>query len=173
METVPTQLEIAEVSSIDAHATYQEELMGRCAVHINTLTVDIGQLYGPVRDKSKPLPPYQVRHVQPYFLSQLTQRMRTVGASPLALPFVLLVDPAECPTCEDWDYEKKDTYHYYVIGGNHSACAKADLALIRKNDKQFRRVTAFIFAGLTIQEARNLAWCTNIDSEFHSQMTTI
>jgi hypothetical protein len=99
--------------------------------------------------------------------------MKVRGASPLALPFVLLVDPKECDSREKWEHSKKDSYHYFVIGGNHSACAKADLALVHPNDRQFRRVTAFIFVGLSIQDARNLAWCTNIDSEFRSQMSTI
>ncbi len=173
LEKVPTQMESAEAMSVDARAKYQENLMDRFAVQFNTLTVDIDQLHKPVRDTSSPLPPYQIRHIQSYFLTQLTQRMKVRGVNPLALPFVLLVDPQECESREKWDHNKLDQYKYYVIGGNHSACAKADLAVIHPNDKQFRRVTAWIFAGLSIQDARNLAWCTNIDSEFRSQMSTI
>ena len=173
LEKVPTQMESAEAMSVDARAKYQESLMDRFAVQFNTLTVDIDQLHKPVRDPSAALPPYQIRHIQSYFLAQLTQRMKIRGVNPLALPFVLLVDPRECDSREKFDFLKLDQYHFYVIGGNHSACAKADLALVHPNDKQFRRVTAWIFAGLSIQDARNLAWCTNIDSEFRSQMSTI
>lgn len=173
LQKVPTQLETQEALSQEAKAKYQEELFARCGVQENTMTVDIAQLHKPVRDHSLPLPLYQVRHIQTYFLSVLTKRMKLSGASPLAQPFVLLVDPRECRTREDWDFAKKDEYHYYVIGGNHSACAKADLALLQPNNRQYRRVTCFIFAGLTVSESRNLAWCSNIDSEFRSKMTNI
>ena len=135
--------------------------------------MDIKALYPPVRDKSTELPPYQVRHIQPYFLEQLTKRMSVFGASFLATPFVLLVDPNMCATREEFDMSRKNDYRYYVIGGNHSACAKADLALTNTQFGVYRRVSAWIFAGLSVGEARNLAWCHNIDSEFRSQMSTI
>jgi len=99
--------------------------------------------------------------------------MSVFGASFLATPFVLLVDPTLCPTREEFDMSHKNDYRYYVIGGNHSACAKADLALTNTQFGVYRRVSAWIFAGLSVAEARNLAWCHNIDSEFRSQMSTI
>lgn len=173
LQKVPTQLETQEALSSEARAKYQEDLTERCAVQENTMTVDIGQLHKPVRDSKQALWVYQVRPIQQYFLSELTKRMKNNGPSPITQPFVLLVDPKECATREQWDFRRKDSYHYYVIGGNHSACAKADLAMLQPNNRQYRRVVAFIFAGLTIQEARNLAWCQNIDSEFRSQMTNI
>lgn len=174
LEKIPTHLEQkAQSMSMDARVVYQEEILGRCGVQEETIIVDISQLYPPIQEKAMELPIYQVRHIQPYFLTQLTLRMKTVRASPLAAPFVLLVDPKECPTREDFNFAKKNDYHYFVIGGNHSACAKADLALQFPNNKAYRRVQSWIFAGSSVQEARNLAWSHNIDSEFRQQMTTI
>ena len=173
LEKVPTHLEAQKSMSQASRMQYQEDLLARCAIQIDTITVDIGSLYPPIRDRNVELPPYQVRHVQPYFLEQLTKRMAVYGASALATPFVLLVDPEMCASREDFDFAKKNEYKYFVIGGNHSACAKADLTLTNPQYGAYRRVSAWIFAGLSVREARNLAWGHNIDSEFRSQMSTI
>jgi len=173
LEKVPTHLEAQKSMSQASRMQYQEDLLTRCAIQIDTITVDIGSLHPPIRDRNADLPPYQVRHIQEYFLEQLTKRMGVFGASALATPFVLLVDPDMCASREEFDLAKKNEYRYYVIGGNHSACAKADLALTSPQYGAYRRVSAWIFAGLTVQEARNLAWGHNIDSEFRSQMSTI
>lgn len=61
LEKVPTHLEKrAESMSMEARVVYQEEILGRCGVQEETLTIDIGQLYPPVREKSVDLPIYQV-----------------------------------------------------------------------------------------------------------------
>ncbi len=73
--------------------------------------------------------PYQVRHIHEYFLEQLTKRMGIFGANALATPFVLLVDLDMCASQEEFDFLKKNEYKYFVIEGNHFACAKADLDL--------------------------------------------
>ena len=173
LEKVPTHLDKAKSESKADRIQYQEDLIVRCAIQSDTITVDIGSLYPPVRHKTKELPPYQVRHIQPYFLEQLTKRMSVFGASFLATPFVLLVDPDMCPTREEFDMSQKNVYKYHVIGGNHSACAKADLAVTNRQFGAYRRVSAWIFVGLTVAETRNLAWGHNIDNEFRSQMSTI
>jgi len=93
LEKVPTHLEQQKSLSQAARMQMQEDLLDRCAIQRDTVTVDIASLHPPVRDRNAELPPYQVRHIQLYFLEQLTKRMRTFGASALATPFVLLVDP--------------------------------------------------------------------------------
>jgi hypothetical protein len=72
-------------------------------------------------------------------------------------PFVLLVDPKDCPTKEDFDVSRRETYKYYVIGENHSLCAKLDLAKIKPDYAPYKRMQAFVYDGLSIAEARNLA----------------
>ncbi|CAM6086851.1 unnamed protein product [Calypogeia fissa] len=173
LEKVPTPLESVAIASQASRETYQDDLVDRCAVKNTTMLVDIDQIYPPIRDRNMELPQYQVRHIQPYFLGQLTQRMRTTGASMFAAPFLMLVDPTQCATKEDFDFTKKDQYKYFVIGGNHSACARADLSVEFPLNKTYRRVQGWILAKLSIAEVRNLAWCHNIDSEFRQKMSTI
>jgi hypothetical protein len=71
--------------------------------------------------------------------------------------FVLLVDPKQCARKEDFNIDRKDTNKYYIIGGNHSVCAKLNLAKIKPDYALYKRVQAFVYAGLKIAEARNLA----------------
>jgi hypothetical protein len=60
-----------------------------------------------------------------------------------------------------------------VIGGNHSACAKMDMAKANPHYASYRRVLAWIFIGLSVSNARQLAWIHNIDNELRSFMTMI
>ena len=87
--------------------------------------------------------------------------------------FVLLVDPKDCFWKEDFDILRKYSYKYYVIGGIHSLCAKLDLAKIKLEYAPYKKVQAFVYAGLSVAEARNFAWGHNIDSKFCSSMTMI
>ena len=106
-------------------------------------------------------------------MQQLRLRFETQEVSSNTALFVLLVDPKDCARKEDFDVNKRETYKYFVIGGNHSLCAKLDLAKIKPNYAPYKRVQAYVYAGLSVAEARNLAWGHNIDSEFQSSMTTI
>jgi hypothetical protein len=62
--------------------------------------------------------------------------------------------------------DKKDEYKYYVIGGHHFACARMELSKANLHLDSLRRIQAWIVAGVTIQEARTLAWGYNVDNEF-------
>jgi hypothetical protein len=161
------------ISRITARAEEQEDVDRRCKVREETFTLPITCCHPPVRDATKERSPYQIRPIGEYFLQQLRLRFETQGVSSNTAPFVLLVDPKDCPTKEDFDVTRRDTYKYYVIGGNHSICAKLDLAKIKPDYAPYKRVQAFVYAGLSVAEARNLAWGHNIDSEFRSSMTTI
>jgi hypothetical protein len=137
------------------------------------IIINIGNLYPLVREGQGELGPYQVRPVQKYFLEQLRKRMEATRVSQATVPFVLLVDPKLCPTRADFQMDKKDEYKYYVIGGNHSACARMDLSRANPHLDSLRRIQAWVVAGVTVQEARTLAWGHNVDNEFRSKMTTI
>jgi hypothetical protein len=84
-----------------------------------------------------------------------------------------MVDLAMCPTGANFIFAKKNDYRYYVVNGNHSACARVDLAKANPKFDALRRMQAWIVASLTIQEARALARSHNVDNKFRSKMTTI
>jgi hypothetical protein len=98
------------------------------AIRLETIIVDIGSLYPLVCESQGTLGPYQVRPVHKYFLEQLRKWMETTVVSKQAVPFVLLVDPDQCATRENFVMDKKNDYKYYVVDGNHFACARLDLA---------------------------------------------
>jgi hypothetical protein len=135
--------------------------------------VDIASLHPPVREPGQPMHPYQVRTIQKYFLQELTKRMELQGVSNLAPSFVLLVDPGVVETKHKFVMAKKNTYKYFVLGGDYSACAKMDLARAHPHYDPYKRVSAWIFAGLSVNDARQLSWRHNIDNEFRSTMMTI
>lgn len=89
-------------------------------------------------------------------------------------PFLLMVDPKDCPTKEHWNPNPDvyKTWKYQVLGGNHGARAK--LALFNMYEKNvFAQVEAWVFAGLTKSEKRILAWAHNIDQEYRKGMSNI
>ena len=51
------------------------------------------------------------------------------------VPFIVMVDPEECPTIEAFDARKHYQYNYFVIGGSHSA--KARQQLVREHPTAF------------------------------------
>jgi hypothetical protein len=78
----------------------------------------------------------------------LIKRMKLQRVSNLASPFVLLLDPEKVKTKKEFVMKKKNRYKYYVLRGNHFACAKMDLAKANPHYDPYRRVLAWIFAGL-------------------------
>src|SRR5450759_2854814 len=89
-------------------------------------------------------------------------------------PFLLMVDPRDCPKKEDWnpnpDVYKK--WKYQVLGGNHRARAK--FSLFNMYGKAvFSQVVAWVFVGLTKREMCILAWSHNIDQEYRKGMSNI
>jgi hypothetical protein len=87
-------------------------------------------------------------------------------------PFVLVVDPEDCPDIDHWDPERMSTWKYRVIGGNHRARAKQQLWDSYQR-KVHRRIEAWVFAGLTRDEIHALGWTHNIDQEYRKSMSNI
>jgi hypothetical protein len=85
-----------------------------------------------------------------------------------------MVDPNNCPTKHYWktnpDIHRQ--WKYYVVGGNHGARAKKDLYETYKKNI-FAQVEAWVYAGLTPEQIRVLAWQHNIDQEYRKTMTNI
>jgi hypothetical protein len=151
---VSTHLEVQTVQSEDKRHAFQESLFENHAIQRETIVVDIASLHPPLREPGQPMHPYQVRTIQKYFLQELTKKMELQGVSNLASSFILLVDLKVVKIKHKFVMAKKNTYKYFVLGGNHSACAKMDLARAHPHYDPYRRVSAWIFAGLSINDAR-------------------
>ena len=81
------------------------------------------------------------------------------------VPFIVMVDPEECPTIESFDVRKHDQYNYFVIGVSHLAEARQ---LVREHPTTFflKYAECKIHVGLTIEEAKLLAWDHNNDDDY-------
>lgn len=87
-------------------------------------------------------------------------------------PFVVVVDPQDCPGVEDWDITKSRVWRYRVIGGNHGARAKVEL--YKMYGKQvYGEIEAWVYSGLTRHEIRMLAFQHNYDQEYRKSMSSI
>jgi hypothetical protein len=173
LERVRTHIEAVRGVSQEERTRYQDDLISKYAVQEETIIVDISTLIPPVREGQGVLPDWQIRPVSKWFVAQLREKMETVGVSKVVGPFLLMVDPAMCSRREDFKFEKKNEYRYRVLGGNHSACARADLTAAKPDHSGYRRCQSWIFVGLDTKDARMLAWTHNIDNEFRSNLSLI
>jgi hypothetical protein len=91
-----------------------------------------------------------------------------------AAPFLLEVDPRECPTKADWD-ENSDvhrTWRYRILGGNHGARAKLDLWQTY-GKSYYKTLQAWVYARLSHDCRKYLAWAYNVDQEYKKGMRNI
>ena len=87
--------------------------------------------------------------------------------------FIVMVDPEECPTIESFDVRKHDQYNYFVIGGSHSAEARCQVVKDHPTTFFFKYDECKIYVGLTIEEAKLLAWEHKNDNEYRQIMSSI
>ena len=66
-----------------------------------------------------------------------------------------------------------DDYTYYVIGGSHSAEARRQLVKEYPLTPFFKYVECKVYAGLTHEEAKLLAWDHNNDNDYRQKMSCI
>jgi hypothetical protein len=134
----------------------------------HTFQLNVKQLYKPTEGQEK----YQIRKPHHLHIHNLKALIRY---NPYAhvVDYLVLVDPMEVPTREEFDRSKCFDYKYYVIGGNHSAEARRELMQEYPNNPLFETVKCIIYVGLTDSEAKLLAWDHNTDNEYRMSMTFI
>ena len=82
------------------------------------------------------------------------------------VPFLIMADPDECPTTTDFKHKSVDDYTYYVIGGSHSDEARRQLVKEYPLTPYFKYAECKVYAGLTHEEAKLLAWDHNNDNDY-------
>ena len=90
------------------------------------------------------------------------------------VPFLVMVDPDQCPIIADFKYSSTDDYTYYVIGGSHST--EAQRQLVKEYPLTvpfFKYAECKVYAGLTHEEAKLLAWDHNNDNDYRQKMSCI
>jgi hypothetical protein len=84
---------------------------------------------------------------------------------------LVLVDPMEVPTWEEFDVSKYFDYKYYVIGGNHSTKDRRELMQEYLNNPLFQKVKCIIYACLTDSKEKLISWDHNTNNEYIMYMT--
>jgi hypothetical protein len=130
--------------------------------------LNVNHLYRPTKGKEK----YQIRKSHHFHIHNLKALIRY---NPYAhvVDYLLLVDPMEFHSMDEFDKSKFFDYKYYVIGGNHSAEARRELIQKYPNNSLFETVKCIICVGLSYLEANLLAWDHNTDNEYRISMTFI
>ena len=84
-----------------------------------------------------------------------------------------MADPDECPTTTDFKHKSVDDYTYYVIEGSHSAQPRRELVKEYPLTLYFKYAECKVYAGLTHEEAKLLAWDHNNDNDYRQKMSCI
>ncbi|GBG92839.1 hypothetical protein CBR_g57390 [Chara braunii] len=91
------------------------------------------------------------------------------------LPFVGLIDPAQAGRKEDVTLTKlrAGDYDIFVLGGGHSREARERLARMKPDNEEYQYNVCYIYVGLTIDEARQVAHRHNLAAGYHRDLSFI
>ena len=77
------------------------------------------------------------------------------------------------PNAADFKYKSANVYTYYFIGGSHSVEARQKLVKEYPLTPYFKYAECKVYAGLTHEEAKLLAWDHNNDNDYRQKMSCI
>ena len=97
-------------------------------------------------------------------MQNLKSKMK-INTHTTVVSFLVMVDPNQWPTQADFKYSSVDDY-YYVIGGSHSAKARRQLVKKYPLTPFFKYVECKVYACLTHEKAKLLAWDHNNDNDY-------
>ena len=102
----------------------RRELMQRKLVRKGQVfNLPITHIHRPPIDEKTGRRPLEIREPHRMHVQNLKKKMK-INPHATVVPFIVMVDPEECETIEDFDIRKHDQYNYFVIGGSHSVEAK-------------------------------------------------
>jgi hypothetical protein len=91
----------------------------------------------------------------------------------IVVPFQVMVDPHQCGDVAEFDAANPEKNDYFVIGGSHSAEARRQLVKEHPTTYFLKYAECKIYVGLTIDEAKLLAWDHNNDNDYRQKMSSI
>ena len=132
----------------------------------------ICSIHRPPVDPESGRRPLEIREPHAVHVQNLKSKMK-INPHATVVPFLVMVDPDQCPTSADFKYKSADDYTYYVIGGSHSAEARRQLVKEYPLTPYFKYAECKVYAGLTQEEAKLLAWDHNNDNDYRQKMSCI
>ena len=107
-----------------------------------------------------------IRKLDTTFVSNLKKRIAADPSGPGVPPIAVL-----CTGVDDFLERYKDSYRYEVLGGQHTAAAKAELLKENPGNTLFNHVFAEVYMGLTDKECLRLASRHNTNGHFIHKMS--
>ncbi|GBG78053.1 hypothetical protein CBR_g25990 [Chara braunii] len=91
------------------------------------------------------------------------------------LPFVGLVDPGQAERKEDVSLTKlrAGDYDIFVLGSGHSREAREGLARMNPDNEEYQYNVCYVYVGLTVDEARQVAHRHNLEAGYHRDLNFI
>ncbi|MCO5555464.1 hypothetical protein L7F22_009009 [Adiantum nelumboides] len=87
------------------------------------------------------------------------------------LPLLVLLDLASCPNKASFVKSRIESYKYFVLGGTHSLVARKELCAEYPFVESYKIVLAWVYAGLSDEDAKTLALDHNVDLKMRLSMS--
>ena len=138
--------------------------------HIFTLPITL--VHRPPIDPATGRRPLEIREPHNMHVQNLKKKMK-INPHATVVPFLVMVDPVQCSSIAEFDISNPEKYRYFVIGGSHSAEARRQLVMEHPTTYFFKYAECKIYVGLSIDEAKLLAWDHNNDNDYRQKMSSI
>ena len=138
--------------------------------HIFTLPITL--VNRPPVDPETGRRPLEIREPHNLHVQNLKKKMK-INPHATVVPFLVMVDPQQCEAISEFDISNPEKYQYFVIGGSHSAEARRQLVNEHPTTYFFKYAECKIYVGLTVEEAKLLAWDHNNDNDYRQKMSSI
>ena len=116
--------------------------------------------------------PLEIREPHVVHVQNLKTKMK-INLHATVVPFLIMVDPDQCPTTTDFKYKSVDGYTYYVIGGSHSAEARRQLVKEYPLTPYFKYAKCKVYVALIHEDAKLLAQDHSNDNDYGHKMSCI
>jgi hypothetical protein len=130
--------------------------------HIFTLPITI--INWPPIDPTIGRRTLEIREPHNLHIQDLKKKMK-MNSHAIVVTFLVMVDLAQCGDVDDFDITNPEKYNYFVIGGLHSAEARRQLIKEHLTTYFFKYAEFKIDVGLSVDEAKLLAWDHNNDND--------
>ncbi|MCO5599111.1 hypothetical protein L7F22_053211 [Adiantum nelumboides] len=114
--------------------------------------------------------PLEVRSIIPAHVSNLKLQMKDKPTTNV-LPLHVLLDPASCPNKASFVKSRIESYKYFVLGGTHFLVARKELCAEYPFVESYKIILAWVYAGLSDEDAKTLALDHNVDLEMRLSMS--
>ena len=106
-------------------------------------------------------------HVQ-----NITKKMR-INSHSTMVPFLVMVNLMECSNVDAFDVSNLEMYHNFRFGGSHFREARRQLIMEHLTTYFFKYAECKIYVGLTMDEAKLLAWNNNNHNDYRQKISSI